>query len=161
MYHWKYLKSTDAMERVTRQQLCDNFDEILAKVEKDDVGYAILNPDGTDGQVLCPAHWMDYCFDNDFGCIITCAIRYSINRQTYMPSIVVDFIRKYMNALDTNTIKVAIEDIDKEIEMGGVDDPNMWLKLKEELLARQAYMIEVDEKNTEKKRHNAKDNHHE
>ncbi len=156
MHHWKYLKSTDAMERVTRQQLCDNFDEILAKVEKDDVGFVILNPDGTDGQVLCPAHWMDYCFDNDFGCIVTCAIRYSINRRTYMPSLVVDFVRKYMNVLDTNTIKVAIEDIVREIDMGGVDDPNMWLELKKELLIRQAYMLEVDQINTEKNRHHEK-----
>ena len=55
-----------------------------------------------------------------------------------------------MNLLDTNTIKVAIEDIDREIDMGSVDDPNMWLKLKEELLVRQAYMLEVSQINKEK-----------
>lgn len=51
------LKSTDTMERITRQQLADNFDEILEKVEKENVGYVILDNEGNDGQVLCPAKW--------------------------------------------------------------------------------------------------------
>lgn len=161
MNKWKYLQPIDSMERLTRQQLCDNFDEILEKIEKDNVGFVIQNPDGTDGHVLCPAHWMDYCFDSDFGCIVLCAVRYAISRQTYMPQVVVEYIRKYMNVLDTNTIKVIVEDIDREIDMQSVDCPSMWLKLKEELLARQAHMIEVNEENTEKKRHHKKEDHHE
>ena len=32
-----------------------------------------------------------------------------------MPDIVVRFVRKYINVLDTNTIKVAIEDIEREL----------------------------------------------
>lgn len=157
MSRWKRLESIDIMERITRQQLCDNFDEILDKVDKEDIGFVILNPDGTDGQILCPAHWMDYCFDDDFGCILTCAIRYAISRSTYMPHVVVEYIRKYMNVLDTNTIKVIVEDIDREIDMKTIDSPSMWLKLKEELLARQTYMLKVDDKNTEKKRHHEKE----
>lgn len=51
------LKSTDTMERITRQQLADNFDEILEKVKKENVGYVILDNEGNDGQVLCPAKW--------------------------------------------------------------------------------------------------------
>lgn len=53
------LKSTDTMERITRQQLADNFDEILEKVEKENVGYVILDNEGNDGQVLCPAKWFE------------------------------------------------------------------------------------------------------
>lgn len=157
MHHWKRLPALSAMERITRQQLCDNFDEILDRVDKDNIGFVIQNPDGTDGQVLCPAHWMNYCFDDDFGCIITCAVRYAIRKSTYMPHVVVDYIRKYMNVLDTNTLKVIVEDIDQEIEMGSVNSPSMWLKLKEELLARQAFMLEIDKKNTEKNRHHEKE----
>lgn len=47
------------MERITRQQLADNFDEILEKVEKENVGYVILDNEGKDGQVLCPAKWFE------------------------------------------------------------------------------------------------------
>lgn len=58
------LKSTDTMERITRQQLADNFDEILEKVEKENVGYVILDNEGKDGQVLCPAKWFEVETDN-------------------------------------------------------------------------------------------------
>ena len=59
-----------------------------------------------------------------------------------MPGVVVDFIRKYINILDTKTIEVAIEDITKELDMGNVDDPLMWEKLKSELVVRRGYLHE-------------------
>lgn len=55
---WK-LKSTDTMEKITRQQLADNFDEILERVHKEDIGFVILTPEGKDGEVLCPASWFE------------------------------------------------------------------------------------------------------
>ncbi len=130
------------MERITRQYLCDNFDEVLERVDKEDIGFVILDEEGKDGQVLCPARWMDYCFDDDFGCIINSALRYSISRHTYMPGVVVNFIRKYINTLDTKTIDIAIEDITKAIEMNEVDDPAMWECLKEDLVARRDFLLE-------------------
>lgn len=58
------LKSTDTMERITRQQLADNFDEILKKVNTENIGYVILDNEGKDGQVLCPAKWFETSTDN-------------------------------------------------------------------------------------------------
>lgn len=142
MFDFKYLMPLDTMERTTRQHLCDNFDTILERVDKENIGFVILNEEGKDGQVLCPARWMEYCFDDDFGCIINSALRYSIRRHTYMPGVVVDFIRKYINILDTKTIEVAIEDITKELDMGNIDDPLMWEKLKSELVVRRGYLHE-------------------
>ena len=101
MFDFKYLMPLDTMERITRQHLCDNFDAVLERVDKENIGFVILNEEGKDGQVLCPARWMEYCFDDDFGCIINSALRYAIRRHTYMPGVVVDFIRKYINILDT------------------------------------------------------------
>lgn len=117
-------------------------DEVLERVDKEDIGFVILDEEGKDGQVLCPARWMDYCFDDDFGCIINSALRYSISRHTYMPGVVVNFIRKYINTLDTKTIDIAIEDITKAIEMNEVDDPAMWECLKEDLVARRDFLLE-------------------
>lgn len=37
------LKPTDTMEGITRQQLADNFDAILEKVHKENIGYVILD----------------------------------------------------------------------------------------------------------------------
>ena len=142
MSEWKYLKPLDTMERITRQELIDRFDSILNEVDAEDVGVVILGEDGNDEFVLCPARWMEYCFDKDFGCIISCAIRYAIRRETYMPSVVVDFVRKYLHVLDSNTIKVAIEDIESEINMDSVPYPGIWLSLKQDLLKQQAYLLE-------------------
>ena len=57
------LKPTDTTERISRQQLTDNFDEILEKVHKENIGYVILDSEGKDGQVLCPAQWFEVSSD--------------------------------------------------------------------------------------------------
>lgn len=142
MSEWKYLKPLDTMERITRQELMDRFDNILNEIDAEDVGVVILVEDGKDEFVLCPARWLEYCFDNNFGCIISCAIRYAIRRETYMPRVVVDFVRKYLHVLDSNTIKVAIEDIDSEINLDSVPYPGIWLSLKQDLLKQQAFLLE-------------------
>lgn len=142
MYQFKMLKPLDTMERITRQDLCDNFDKVLERVDKEDIGFVILTEDGKDGQVLCPARWMEYCFDDDFGCIINSALRYAICRHTYMPSVVVDFIRKYINILNAKTIAIAIDDITRELEENNVDEPAMWIDLKKELGKRLVYLRE-------------------
>ena len=142
MQTFRYLKPLDTMERITRQKLCDDFDNVLDRVDKEDIGFVILNDEGKDGYVLCPARWMEYCFDDGFGCIINSALRYTICRKSYMPGVVVDFIRKHINIIDTKTIYVAIKDIDQELKMNSVDDPKMWLTLKKELEDRLAYLSE-------------------
>lgn len=141
MSEWNYLQPLETMERITRQELMDRFDSILTEIDAEDVGVVILSEDGKDEFVLCPARWMEYCFDKDFGCIISCAIRYAIRRETYMPRVVADFVRKYLHVLDSNTIKVAIEDIDAEINMDSVPYPNIWLSLKQDLLKQQAFLL--------------------
>lgn len=142
MQDFRYLKPLDTMERITREKLCSEFDEVLERVDKEDIGFVILNDEGKDGYVLCPARWMDYCFDDNFGCIINSALRYAIRRHTYMPSVVVDFVRKYINVLDTKTIEVAIRDIKDDLEHDNVDDPGMWSALLTDLKARLAYLYE-------------------
>lgn len=156
MREWKYLKPLDTMERITRQELIDRFDSILNEVDAEDVGVVILGEDGNDEFVLCPARWMEYCFDKDFGCIISCAIRYAIRRETYMPNVVADFVRKYLHVLDSNTIKVAIEDIDSEINMGSVPYPGIWLSLRQDLLKQQAYLLEKNAILNSEESHNEK-----
>ena len=104
----KYLHPIDEMKRISRQELADNLDDILETVHKDNVGFVIKDDDGKPDVVLCPADWFHFCFDQDFGCIINSALRYAIGRHTYMPGVVRDFIRRYMNVLDSRTLVVAI-----------------------------------------------------
>lgn len=132
----KYLQPLDEMKRISRQELADNFDEILDTVEKDSVGFIIKDPDGKNDVILCPADWFNFCFDDDFGCIVNSALRYAIGRHTYMPSVVRNFIRKYMNVLDSKTLVVAIRDIDNELRLGDLDESDEWSLLRSELQTR-------------------------
>ncbi len=147
------IKPIDAMEKLTRQQLCDNFDEIIEKIDKEDIGYIILNEQGENGHVICPAEWLSAVYDADFGAIIACAIRYSINRNTYMPNLVIRFVEKYIDILDYNTLQVAIRDIEQAIEMDEACDVSQWTMLKEKLLAKQTELTEKYKNEQKKMQH--------
>ena len=49
--------------------------------------------------------------NNDFGAVLICAVRYCIGRQTYMPGLVMDFIRPLLPKLDSKTLTVMERDI--------------------------------------------------
>lgn len=97
------LKPIDTMEKITRQYLADNFDEILEKVQKENVGYVILDNEGNDGQVLCPAEWFKIELND-----IPSVMHELKNIKEKMYSLVEDTIRK----IETDIIsdKEAIED---------------------------------------------------
>lgn len=84
---------------------------------KEDIGVVILDNEGKDGHVICPARWFQINFSDDLGCIINSALRYAIHRHTYMPGVVVAFIREYINILDRRTIEVVIRDIEEELKL--------------------------------------------
>ena len=55
--------------------------------------------------------------DDDFGVVLNCAIRYCLGRQTYMPSLVTEFIKPLLPQLDKNTLMWMrfLNDIEQEI----------------------------------------------
>ena len=72
-------------------------------------------------------------FDDDFGCIINSAVRYSLGRYTYMPSTVAEFVLKYLNYLDNKTISVMICDIDEALKNENLPLRKIWVELKSKL----------------------------
>ena len=80
-------------------------------------------------------------FDDDFGCIINSAVRYSLGRYTYMPSTVAEFVLKYLNYLDNKTISVMICDIDEALKNEDLPLRKIWVELKSKL------EIEMHERN--------------
>ena len=136
------MKAED-MPKISRHELGDKLDEILERVEKENIAFLITD-NGKKDLVLCPAHWFEPYTDLDFGLIVNSAIRYSIGRQTYMPSTVCDFTLRYMPMLDDKTIQVIIEDITREIEFCKSEIPyielwqNLRKKAEEEKQRRQA-----------------------
>ena len=71
--------------------------------------------------------------DDNFGAILNCAVRYSIGRQTYMPSLVVDFITPLIPYLNNRTLWCLDQDISEAKWNGGYGDPRIdepkWTKL--------------------------------
>ena len=67
--------------------------------------------------------------NNDFGAVLICAVRYCIGRQTYMPGLVMDFIRPLLPKLDSKTLFVMERDIAKADDLGNADiDEPMWVE---------------------------------
>ena len=74
--------------------------------------------------------------DENFGAVINCAIRYCIGRQTYMPHLVVDYVRPLLPNLSDRTVKVMWNDIRSAPSYGDVNiDEPMWMGFLEELVA--------------------------
>lgn len=124
-----FLQPVETMKRVSREELADKLDDLLEIVNKDNVGFVITN-EGKDDLVLCPAKWFDVYYDDDFGCIINSAVRYSLGRSSYMPSTTVKFVLKYLMVLDVRTITVMIEDIERDLVDEKLPYRDTWLSLK-------------------------------
>ena len=141
-----FLQPVEAMQRVSREELAEKLDDLLEVVNKENVGFVITN-EGKDDLVLCPAKWFDLYYDDDFGCIINSAVRYSLGRSSYMPSTTVKFVLKYLMVLDVRTITVMIEDIDRSLVDEQLPYKDTWLSLKYALEDRLEKMQEGGGKN--------------
>lgn len=75
---------------------------------------------------------------DNFGCILNCAVRYAIGRQTYMPGIVIDFIQPLLPYVNDKTLYVFDQDITDQKYMGGygdklIDEP-MWIRFLQDVI---------------------------
>lgn len=120
--------TTENMERISRQHLCDNLDSILETVSRENIGFVITDA-GKDDLVLCPASWLSPLTSEGFGCIVNSAVRYSIGRDTYMPDVAVQFILDHMNLLDLRTVTVIYRDIQKALENENLPHRETWVSL--------------------------------
>lgn len=120
--------TTENMERISRQHLCDNLDSILETVSRENIGFVITDA-GKDDLVLCPASWLSPLVSEGFGCIVNSAVRYSLGRDTYMPDTAVQFILERMNLLDIRTVTVMYRDIQKAMEDENLPHRETWVSL--------------------------------
>ncbi len=125
---------TEKLPKTTPAELAGQLDETIQTISKNDTGIVIAMGDKPN-VLLCPAAWFNFCFDDDFGCIINSAVRYSIGRETYMPSTVASYVRNYMDVLDRKTINVMLEDIDDALKDEHLAQRSLWVHLKNDLLA--------------------------
>ena len=52
-------------------------------------------------------------YDDDLGTIAICAVRYALGRETYMPGLVQDFVRRHPEIVTDNVRAVMIRDIEE------------------------------------------------
>ena len=128
MEQTKSFHTTENMERISRQHLCDNLDSILETVSLENIGFVITDA-GKDDLVLCPASWLSPLVSEGFGCIVNSAVRYSLGRDTYMPDVAVQFILDHMNLLDLRTVTVMYRDIQKALEDENLPHRETWVSL--------------------------------
>ena len=64
MKEYRRIQPLEAMERITQQQLQEHFDEILDRIDRENIGFVILGEDGRGDCVLCPAAWFPETFGN-------------------------------------------------------------------------------------------------
>lgn len=67
--------------------------------------------------------------DEDFGAVLNCAIRYCIGRETYMPSLVIEFIRPLLPYVSNRTLDCFKRDIREADYFGDFEiDKSLWIK---------------------------------
>lgn len=67
-------------------------------------------------------------FDDDFGTVLMCAVRYALGRCTYMPKLVIDFIKLYLPKLNDKTLWCFVKDIESAPSLGHEEiDKPLWL----------------------------------
>lgn len=75
--------------------------------------------------------------DDNFGAVLNCAVRYAIGRRSYMPGIVVGFIKPLVKDLTTKTLWAIRSDISEASKFDGLGDPDidapLWLALREDV----------------------------
>ena len=58
----------------------------------------------------------------DLRILLVCSFRYTLPRHSYMPSLMVDLLKEYWNDLGSVFQEQILEDIDKELKLGLLDE---------------------------------------
>lgn len=110
MKQYKPLQPVSEMERISREELAARLDEILARVEQENIGF-VITEDGKPDLVLCPCAWFDPALLDDLGCVVNSAIRDALRTGGEDGAAVRQFVRNHLPDLDGKTLHVAAGDL--------------------------------------------------
>lgn len=81
--------------------------------------------------LLCPQDLLAPICDADFRLILLSAMRYAMGRNTYMPAVVSDYIKRHIRFLDDKFLALAADDIRRHLEDYAEHglNPNLWQDL--------------------------------
>lgn len=120
---WHYIEQCDYNTYFVNGKITDGYEDF--RIVKD-------NSDESDVRAVLPVIDIE---SNDFGCILTAAVRYSLGRRTYMPSLVTSFIRPFLPYLSDNTVWNLQKDVSECRNYGDDCDIQTWTAFLEDVRA--------------------------
>ena len=123
---------------VTIDELKNHTSELLDRATAERQPLRVSMEEGKEF-LLFPQELLAPLCDNDFRLIVLSAMRYAMGRNTYMPLVVTDYIKRHIRLLDDKFLVLAANDIRRHFEDYGEYEPNtaLWQELLEALEAEQ------------------------
>ena len=132
------VKPFQGCKSVTIGELKSRTSRLLNQATKERQPLRVSMKDGKEFLLLLQELLAPLC-DNDFRLIVLSAMRYVMGRNTYMPLVVKDYIKRHIRLLDDKFLVLATNDIRCHFEDYGEYEPNpeLWKDLLGELETEQ------------------------
>ena len=102
-------------ESITVDELKDQANSLLNLVTEEQRPLRVCMTNGKEF-LLFPQDLLAPICDSDFRLILLSAMRYAMDRNTYMPIVVADYIKRHRQFLDDKFLVLATDDIRRQLE---------------------------------------------
>ena len=125
-------------ESITIDELKDQANSLLNLVKDEQRPLRVCMNNGKEF-LLFPQDLLAPICDSDFRLILLSAMRYAMGRNTCMPAVVSDYIKRHIRFLDDKFLALAVDDIRRHLEDYAEHEPNpnLWQGLFDALEAEQ------------------------
>ena len=125
-------------ESITIDELKDQANSLLNLVTEEQRPLRVCMNNGKEF-LLFPQDLLAPICDSDFRLILLSAMRYAMGRNTCMPMVVADYIKRHIQLLDDKFLVLAADDISRHLEdyADHEPNPNLWQGLFDALEAEQ------------------------
>ena len=125
-------------ESITVDELKEQTNNLLDRVIEEQRPLCVCM-DNDKELLLFPQDLLAPIRDADFRLILLSAMRYAMGRNTYMPAVVSDYIKRHIRFLDDKFLALAADDIRRHLEDYAEHEPNpnLWQGLFDALEAEQ------------------------
>ena len=112
-----HLPKINELRHITAQEFCDNMDDFLEEVNKQDT--ALVIDTDHNSYVLCPARWfeLEILENKHFNISITCALPYALGHPTDFGDTLASVITEALPRLNGQTLRGMIRDIEEQLEL--------------------------------------------
>ena len=117
-------------ESITIDELREQTNNLLDRVTEEQHPLRVFMNDGK-VLLLFPQELLAPICDSDFRLILLSAMRYAMGRNTCMPMVVSDYIKRHIHLLDDKFLVLAADDIRRYLEDYAEHEPNsnLWQSL--------------------------------